>query len=318
MAKGALIWHSGHFMSAWYSATGQDKWKQVREEQDDWAWREAEFLIYARQPDSLLVRYADCFNRTSERYSFRVIGERALAYQVPPGQNYLNYLFQTQAVQSDNRVVEEGNAYNVFLWWDADQAGTTFTVLPHRTIFGRAGAGMVFWRSGWDEDDTFVFFKCGDYFEDHGHFDQGHLEVFRRAPLLIEAGAYEGEFNGTYRLNFYRKTIAHNSILAVDPSVPNDEGGQRIFSNQSEATLESWLANPVNQTGNITDYRDNGYWSYVSGDLGKAYPPARLSRAVREVAWMGDRYLVVVDNLVPSSSSLRPRILLALHGQTTG
>ena len=141
------------------------------------------------------------------------------------------------------------------------------------------------------------------------HFDQGHLEVFRRAPLLIEAGAYEGEFNSTYRLNFYRKTIAHNSILAVDPSVPNDEGGQRIFSNQSEATLESWLANPVNQTGDITDYRDNGYWSYVSGDLSKAYPPARLSRAVREVAWIGDRYLVVVDNLILASSSLRPRIL---------
>ena len=134
-----VMWHSGHFMSAWYSATGQDKWKQVREEQDDWAWREAEFLIYARQPDSLLVRYADCFRRTSDRYSFRVIGERAFAYQVPPGQNYLNYLFQTQAVQSDNRVVEEGNAYNVFLWWDADQAGTTFTSLPHRDAF----------REGW-------------------------------------------------------------------------------------------------------------------------------------------------------------------------
>ena len=62
------------------------------------------------------------------------------------GTDYLNYLFQTQAVQSDNRVVEEGNAYNVFLWWDADQAGSTFTPFPT----GRFSGGrvrMVFWRS---------------------------------------------------------------------------------------------------------------------------------------------------------------------------
>ena len=60
-----VMWHSGHFMSAWYSATGEDKWETVRNQQDDWAWREAEFIMYGRQPDGLLVRYGDCFRRTS-------------------------------------------------------------------------------------------------------------------------------------------------------------------------------------------------------------------------------------------------------------
>ncbi|MEA1997455.1 MAG: hypothetical protein U9N45_07435, partial [Gemmatimonadota bacterium] len=83
---------TGHFMSAWYSATGEDLWKMVREEQEDWAWREAEFIIYGRQPDGLLVRYGDNFRRTSERFSFRVIGERAFAYSEPIGANYLDYL----------------------------------------------------------------------------------------------------------------------------------------------------------------------------------------------------------------------------------
>ncbi len=304
-----VMWHPGHFMSAWYSATGEDKWAQVRHSQGDWAWREAEFLMYSRQPDSLQVRYADCFNRTSERYQFRVIAERAYSYQEPAGFDYLNYLFQTQATQRDTRVVDEGNAYNVIIWWDADKAGTSFTSLPTRKLFSRDGTGMVFWRTGWDEDDTFIFFKCGDYFEDHGHFDQGHIEVFRRAPLLIEAGAYEGDFSSSYRLNFYRRTVSHNSILAVNPSNATDEGGQRVFSNQGHATLESWQADPANQTGDIKDYRDNGYWSFVSGDITKAYTSQQLSRAVREVAWIGDRFLVVIDNLTLASTSLRPKVL---------
>jgi len=304
-----VMWHPGHFMSAWYSATGQDRWATVRQSQGDWAWREAEFLMYARQPDSLLIRYADCFRRTSERYTFRVIAERAYAYQEPAGFDYLNYLFRTQAAQTDSRVVEEGNAYNVLLWWDADKAGSTFTALPTRKLFSRDGTGMVFWRTGWGEDDTFVFFKCGDYFEDHGHFDQGHLEVFRHKPLLIEAGAYEGDFSGTYRLNFYHRTIAHNSLLVVNPASSADEGGQRVFSVQDHATLESWKADPTVQTGDIKDYRDNGYWSFVSGDLTRAYTSQQLSKAVREVAWIGERFLVVVDNVVLASTSLQPKIL---------
>ncbi|HUU27621.1 MAG TPA: heparinase II/III family protein [archaeon] len=299
----------GHFMSAWYSATGEDLWKTVRKEQDDWAWREAEFIIYARQPDGLLVRYGDCFRRTSERFSFRVIGERAFAYSEPIGMNYLNYLFETQATMPDNRVVEEGNAYNVLLWWDADDSGTSFTILPTRTIFSPKGTGMVFWRTGWGEDDTFIFFKCGNYFEDHGHFDQGHLEVFRGAPLLIESGAYEGAFDSDHRMYYYRKSIAHNTILAVDPSIPNDEGGQRIYSNQSESSLESYLADAGSETGDIVDYRDNGEWAFAAGDFSKAYYATRVSKAVREIAWLGERYLVVVDNVTLAGSSYLPKVI---------
>jgi len=303
------IWLDGHFMSGWYSATGEDLWKKVRQEQEDWAWREAEFIMYARQPDGLLVRYGDCFRRTSERFSFQAIGERAFAYNEPIGAYYLNYLFETQAKTTDPRVVEEGNAYNVFLFWDADKQGKSFTTLPTRTMFGQHGTGMVFWRTDWDNKETFIFFKCGNYFDDHGHFDQGHLEVFRGAPLLIEAGAYEGDFNSTFRLNFYRKAIAHNTILAVNPAFSEDEGGQRVYSNQSLGTMTDYLADTGSETGDITVYQDNGKWTYLAGDFSKAYDLDRIVKAIREVAWLGERYLVVVDNITLGSNKLLPRVL---------
>jgi Heparinase II/III-like protein len=305
------MWHVGHFMSAWYSATGEDIWETVREEQDDWAWKEALFVIYGRQPDGLLVRYGDVYRRTSERFSFRLIGERAFAYTEPVGIEYLNYLFQTQAQMPDSRVVEEGNAYNVFLWWDADATGESHVSLPTRKLFSPEGTGMVFWRTGWEEggDDTYIFFKCGDYFGDHGHFDQGHLEVFRGAPLLIEGGAYEGGFDGSHRMNYWRKTVAHNSILAVDPSVAADEGGQRIYRNQSESSIEDYLADTGSETGEIIDYREEDGWAYVAGDFSAAYYPQRIELAVRELAWLGERYLVVVDNISLGDNELLPKVL---------
>jgi hypothetical protein len=302
------MWHTGHFMSAWYSATGQDKWADIRANQGDWAWREALFMMHARQPDSLFVRFGDNYRRTSERYTFRVIGERAFAYDEPVGKNYLNYLFETQAAQSDNRVVEEGNSYNVFLWWDADSRGFSFRSLPGRAMFSPDGTGMVLWRSGWDEGETHIFFKCGNYFGDHGHFDQGHVEVFRHKPLLIESGYYDS-FSSTHRTKYYRGSMAHNTIRAKSASILNYLGEQRMFSNQNKATLQNYLADPLNETGDLIDYRDNGTWSYAAGEFASAYNSSLMDKVVRELAWIGERYLVVVDNVVMDGTDYLPAVM---------
>ncbi|MEA2062533.1 MAG: heparinase II/III family protein [Gemmatimonadota bacterium] len=309
-----VMWHVGHFMSAWYSATGQDLWQTVREKQGDWAWREALFLIYARQPDGLFIRYGDNFRRTSERFTFKVIGERAFAYNDPVAKQYLDFLFETQANMSDDRVVEEGNAYNVFLWWDADydSGGEDHTSLPGKALFSPEGTGMVVWRSGWEErtnKDKFIFFKCGDYFGDHGHFDQGHVEVYCGTPLLIEAGAYKGGFSGDHRMNYWRKTISHNTIIAEDPEVEGDEGGQRIYKNQEESTIKDYLDDEGSETGVIIDYLDQGDWGYVAGDFSTAYYPDHIELAIRELAWLKDRYLVVVDHVGLGNNMLLPKVL---------
>ncbi len=280
----------------------------MRENQGDWAWREALFMMYARQPDSLFVRYGDNFRRTSERFTFRTIGERAFAYDEPVGKNYLHYLFETQAAQTDNRVVEEGNAYNVFLWWDADDRGLSFRSLPGRAMFSPDGTGMVLWRSGWDAGETHIFFKCGNYFGDHGHFDQGHVEVFRHRPLLIESGYYDS-FNSTHRTRYYRGSMAHNTIRAKSATIPNSLGEQRVFSNQNKATLQSYLDDQSSETGNLIDYRDNGTWSYAAGEFASAYSSSLMDRVVRELVWIGERYLVVVDNVVMHGTDYLPAVM---------
>ena len=310
-----ILWHTGHFMSMWYSATGDDLYAKSRNEQGDWSYNEFLWLLYGRQPDGLYVRYGDNYRRTSERFTFRAVAERGFGFQDPVALEYLNYLMEWQKTQTDSRVAEEGNYYHVYLYWDADYQGQSFDNLPTRKMFSPEGTGFVVWRTGWNEiwpdaqsKDSYIFFKCGDYFGDHGHFDQGHVEVFKGAPLLVENGYYDS-FDADSRMKYWRKTISHNTILAVDPSIPDDEGGQRIYSNQSESTLESYLADEGSETGDIIDYRDEGDFAYVAAEFGTAYDPSRIDNVIRELAWVNERFLIVIDNVALANDDLLPKQL---------
>jgi len=304
------MWLVGHFIAAWYSATGENLWKMIREQQGDWAWREALFVIYCEQPDGLLVRFGDCFFRGSERFSFRVVSERAFAYGEPVGAGYVNYLFDIHSGVTRDRIgTEMGNEYQVFLYWDADRQGVPHTALPERILFSPKGTGMAFWRTGWGDDDTFIFFKCGDYFDNHGHFDSGHVEIFRRAPLLIEAGTYSGGTGTDHYKKFFHNSIAHNTIQIVDPSEAEDAGNQRFYNNQNQGTIQEYLSNEKNEYGDIIAYRDEDGWAYLAADFAAAYTPERVKRVVRELVWLGERYLVVVDNISLSEGRFQPRVL---------
>ena len=304
------MWLVGHFIAAWYSATGENLWQMIRQQQGDWAWREALFVIYGEQPDGLLVRFGDCFFRGSERFSFRVVSERAFAYGEPVGAGYVDYLFDIHSAVTRNRIgTEMGNEYQVFLYWDADQQGVPHTTLPARILFSPKGTGMAFWRTGWESEDTFIFFKCGDYFDNHGHFDSGHVEIFRRAPLLIEAGTYSGGTGTDHYQKFFHNSISHNTIQIVDPSDPEDAGSQRFYNNQGQGTIERYLANEKNEYGDVIAYRDQEGWAYLAADFTAAYPPGRVKQVVRELAWIGERYLVVVDNISLAGGIFQPRVL---------
>jgi hypothetical protein len=110
-------------------------------------------------------------------------------------------------------------------------------------------------------------------------------------------------------MEYWRKTVAHNSILVVDPEVSGDEGGQRVFHSQSDATIEEYRANVESETGNILDYRVEPGVAYVAGDLTAAYPGKRALRVTRELTLLDDRHLVILDRVMVSRVGLDPRIL---------
>jgi len=110
-------------------------------------------------------------------------------------------------------------------------------------------------------------------------------------------------------MEYWRKTVAHNSILLVDPSIADDEGGQRVFHSQGDATIEEYSNNLESETADIVDYRVESGLAYVAGDLTAAYPGERALRVTRELALLADRHLIVLDRMMLSRDGLDPKIL---------
>ncbi len=300
-----IMWLTGHYLSMVYTATGEDLWSKVRSEQDNWAAREAEFIIYGRQPDGLMAKFGDCYRRTSERFSFRVISERNWYYQNPVYQGYLNRLLSEQK----ESVFEIGNDYIAYLFFDPDRPGESVELLPTKTLFGQQGTGIAIWRSGWSPDDLWLFFSCGDYFGNHGHYDQGTLDIFLKAPLLAEAGAYAGGFDSEFRKDFYRQSVAHNTLLVQDPANPDDIGGQRVYMNQNLGTMKEYLKDIGAESGRIVVHQPGDKLSYLLADMSAAYPGDRVERLTRELALVENRWLVVRDRVILADERYVPKVL---------
>jgi hypothetical protein len=298
------MWLTGHFISCWHSATGENLWEAIRDSGGDWARKEIIFLIYGRYPDGTYVRFGDSYSLESDHYTFRAISERTWAYSDSLGQGFLNLLIE----QNQRDVVEQSTAYVYFLFYDPDAPAVSHTALPTKALFSPDGTGIAIWKSGWGPEGTTVLFKCGNYFGNHGHFDQGHLDIFRRKPLLIDSGAYL-TFSGPFRMDYWRKSVAHNTILVVDPAVEGDVGDQRIFHSQSDATIDEYLANEKSETGDIIDYLNEPGLAYAAGDFTAAYPADRVRSVTRELAFLDDRFLVVVDRVSTVRASLVPKVL---------
>ena len=218
-----------------------------------------------------------------------------------------------------------------FLWDDPevtprDPALTTEEELPRQRYF--AGIGHLVMRDGWNPDSTWIEFDCGPYFAKHQHLDQNQFTIYRDGYLAIDSGADYTDTESPHYLNYYRRTVAHNSILVYDPAekffwsdnvVPAaNDGGQRMDSSRYWNTIrsqEDW-----NRTRDVWDLGSMlvvdhvpGQYHYALGDASNAYGREKLRRFTREILYLPrSGVLIVFDHVVSSNPSFRKAWLL--HG----
>jgi Heparinase II/III-like protein len=218
-----------------------------------------------------------------------------------------------------------------FLWNDPEvtprnPAQATENELPRQKYF--PGVGHLVMRDDWTPESTWIEFDCGPYFAKHQHLDQNQITIYHRGYLAIDSGADYTDTESPHYLNYYRRTVAHNSVLVYDPaekffwsdnllSAAND-GGQRMDSSRYWNTIRSRL--DWNRTRDLWDLGSMrvidyvpGQYHYALGDASKAYSREKLRRFTREVFYVPDHsVLFVFDRVVSSSPSFRKAWLL--HG----
>jgi hypothetical protein len=218
-----------------------------------------------------------------------------------------------------------------FLWDDPevtprDPSLASESELARQHYF--SGVGHLVMRSGWKPDSTWIEFDCGPYLAKHQHLDQNQITIYHSGYLAIDSGADYTDSESPHYLNYYRRTVAHNSILIYDPSekffwsqnllAAANDGGQRMDSSRFWNTIRSpadfqstrdlWNLGSMR----VVDYVP-GQYHYAMGDASNAYSPEKLKKFTREVLYApAQDTLFVFDRVISTHPSFKKAWLL--HG----
>lgn len=177
-------------------------------------------------------------------------------------------------------------AHEEFLWFNPDQ---TTRVPSLRTHFA-PGTGTVFMRSGWpdgaadtDRSASYLTFQAGDHYTYHQHYDQNSFTLFKHGDLAVDSGVYSGDGLSDHDINYYVRTLAHNTLVVYNPQedfsdarpdASSRDGGQRTFypASRSPPSVDYFdRFRTAYDTGDILRFEDTSQYTYVRGDASKAY-----------------------------------------------
>lgn len=248
-------------------------------------------FLYRRRPDGMVLPAGDVNPGIGGSYGLPAM--LAYSYYKDP---YLAYEYKRNT-KIDNHCL----IFDV-LWRDYTVEPKSPETLP-LTKYSGTPYGWMIARTGWDKNSVIVEMKINEHFVgNHQHMDGGAFQIYYKGPLAIDAGAYHGTsggYNSAHNKNFFKRTVAHNSLLVFDPNekfaswnyggtdkteFADNDGGQRMPGDRWE-TCRSFadLLSDEYTTGQVLahgiggDYMAPDY-SYLSGDITKAY-----SEKVKEV-----------------------------------
>ena len=289
--------------------------------------------IYMRRPDGKLMNAGDNESKIPRLRSLLVAsyysdGYILSDYLITPGIGGMEKLYE-------------------LLWRDPDLQPLPLTDLPTSRYFGFPYGWMVA-RTGWHSDAVLCEMKVNVYnFVNHQHQDAGAFQIYYRGPLAMDTGLYEGLDGGyisDHNVNYYKRTVAHNSLLIFDPDEKFEtrgfreieklnDGGQRLPNKWAEAMDPAMMQANGYQTGDVL-----GQWmgpdpqepefTYLKGDITQAYS-AKVKQVQRSFAFLKfgggtmPAALVVFDRVVSSNPEFKKTWLLhseeepAVSGSTT-
>lgn len=250
-------------------------------------------FIYRRRPDGQVLPAGDENPGRRSPASYSLPAMFASSYY---NDGYLAYEFErTKKVENHCLMFE-------ILWRDFDLKPLSPDTLP-LTRYSGTPFGWMTARTGWDENSVIAEMKVNENFVgNHQHLDAGSFQIYYRGPLAIDSGTYQGSsggYNSPHNKNYFKRTIAHNSLLVYDPDekfecwnygggdkteYAANDGGQRMPGDRWDTcrsfedllgesyTVGKALAHDFGPDRNVPEY------SYLKGDITDAY-----SDKVREV-----------------------------------
>ena len=225
------------------------------------------------------------------------------------------------------------------------------------TRFFPSPSGIMIARTNWDlnkkdynSNALVVLMNMREYnARNHVHLDDGNFSIYYKGHLAIDAGIYQGkdEENGWGKenyINYYTRTVAHNSILILDPNEPTPmeawkkktqsrDGGQFSFSNDPWASSQEMFNAGKSANVMASDISDGVApdYSYLKGDMTPCYNvpknvaiyPPKADTVRRSFVFLNLKNeglpgaLVVMDKVVSANASFKKSWLLHSQNEPT-
>lgn len=289
-------------------------------------------FIYRRRPDGQVLPAGDENPGRKSPASYSLPAMFASSYY---NDGYLAYEFErTRKVENHCLMLE-------ILWRDFDLEPLSPETLP-LTRYSGTPFGWMIARTGWDENSVIAEMKVNEnYVGNHQHLDAGSFQIYYKGPLAIDSGTYQGTsggYNSPHNKNYFKRTVAHNSLLVYDPEekfacwnygggdkteFAANDGGQRMPGDRWDTcrsfedlvgdsyTVGETLAEDFGPDSQTPDY------SYLKGDITDAYSD-KVKEMKRSFVFLnlGDNdkripaALVVFDRTVSSDPGFRKSWLL--------
>lgn len=241
------------------------------------------------------------------------IGAMALAGALR-GNGYATAFYEDYVVAGRNRATTTG-------LWEALLFQGTRAMRPAQDPDLAAHlrvAGNVFMRDTWVYNDaTLLDFKSSKFSsENHHHFDQNSFSLFYKSPLLLDTGIYDS-YNSSHWYNYYRRTVAHNSIVVFDkaevfsPAAGNSNDGGQIVRGVDYPTLAQIKdVNGSNTLDGIDFFENRARFAYVRGNASKAYRPGPTPETSKLDPVDGFRRSILYIRPAPDTDGAHPTILV--------
>lgn len=212
-------------------------------------------------------------------------------------------------------------------------------------------SGIMIARTKWDMDRTdfssnamVVLMNMKEYnAQNHTHMDGGHFGIYYKGHLALDAGIYQGKDaqNGWAKLNYtnyFARTVAHNSLLILDPNEPLPggwdkkqkvvarDGGQFFFGDHAWDTSADMFK--AGKSANIlAEEISDGLqpdFSYFKADLTNSYNvpkfignyPPKAEMVRRSFVFLNHNSndipgtLIVLDKVISTNASFKKTWLL--------
>ncbi|MDD4198748.1 MAG: heparinase II/III family protein [Paludibacter sp.] len=286
-------------------------------------------MIYKRRPDGQIMPGGDVNYTRKRQATYSLPSLLAGSYYKD---EYINYEYMR-----DPRVDNHSKIFEL-LWRDTKLGVRKPDDLP-LTRYSGFPFGWMIARTGWGTESVIAEMKINEYnFLNHQHHDAGAFQLYYKGPLAIDAGTYQGSsggYNSLHNKNFFKRTIAHNSLLIYDPDEKfpasgyggadksdfvTNEGGQRLPNNwRPAATLDELLSGNF-KTGEVLakSFGPDSVkpeYSHLKGDITQAYS-SKVKEVKRSFVFLNLKRtdmpatLIVFDKIVSANAGFKKTWLL--------